>query len=193
MKRTLAVGAMLAALLTGCATVAPPPTEPAARSFHKQIDIGGRLSLRYTQGGSEEAVHGNFRWTQSNQRTKVSLLSPLGQTLAVIEVAPDYATLFQSGQPPRSAVDADTLAASALGWPLPVAGLRDWLQGFAIDAAGQPWQAQPGGPTEVLTRDGWRVSYPAWEGNRPRRVDLARDTQAGPVAMRIVIDDWQPE
>jgi outer membrane lipoprotein LolB len=195
MSWALAACCALTVFLAGCATVAPPAAPDAAavaREYHPSIGLGGRLSVRYAQGATEEAVHGSFRWSQTPQRTTVSLLSPLGQTLAIIEVAPGNATLFQSGQPPRSAPDADTLAASALGWPMPVAGLRDWLQGFAIDAAGQNWRAQPNGPTEVITRDGWRLSYPAWENGRPRRVDLSRGTQAGPVAMRIVIDDWQP-
>ncbi|HEX8884309.1 MAG TPA: lipoprotein insertase outer membrane protein LolB, partial [Noviherbaspirillum sp.] len=98
---------------------------------------------------------------------------------------------------PLSAADADALASQALGWPLPVAGLRDWLQGMVTVAGGKRIALAPrddGG--EIVSADGWRLRFPAWEDGapaRPRRIDLARSTeQAGDVALRLVIDSFQP-
>jgi outer membrane lipoprotein LolB len=201
-KRSLrqhALFAVLSAALAGCASLNPPiPTTghvQTARAFHAAIDLGGRLSVRYRNGDREEALHGNFNWSQTPAHTTVTLLSPLGQTMAVINVTPEGATLAQSGQPLRGAADVDDLTADTLGWPLPVAGLRDWLQGFALDAAGQRFVATPA-TSEVTTADGWRLRYPGWDNDaaayRPRRIDLARATeQAGDVSIRIVIDTWQ--
>lgn len=169
-----------------------------SRPYHNAIGIDGRLSVRYQQNGQEEAVHGSFAWRQVPARTMIELRSPIGQTVAAIDVSPTLATLTQAGQPPRQANDVNSLTADALGWPLPVAGLRDWLQGFGIDANGQRFAVSSAGPREVTTGDGWRITYDAWEQeaggvSRPRRIDLERDTdQAGPVALRIVIDAWQP-
>jgi outer membrane lipoprotein LolB len=201
-KRSLrrhALFAVLSAALSGCASLNSPipaagPVQ-TARAFHAAIDLGGRLSVRYRNGDREEALHGNFSWSQTPVRTTVTLLSPLGQTMAVINVTPEGATLAQSGQPLRGAADVDDLTADTLGWPLPVAGLRDWLQGFALDAAGQRFVATPAA-SEVTTADGWRLRYPGWDNDtaayRPRRIDLARATeQAGDVSIRIVIDTWQ--
>jgi len=204
MSLRLACAGALCWLMTGCAALIPPPTPaPAAaaqaqRLYRDSIELSGRLSVQYQRGGADESLHGSFTWSQTPQRTLLTLLSPLGQTLAVIEVQADGATLTQAGQPPQAAPDADTLVQTALGWPLPVAGLRDWLQGFATDARGHKWvaPAQPG--SAVSTANGWRIAYPSWEeidasgAVRPRRIDLARQTaQAGPVALRIVIDNWQ--
>lgn len=163
------------------------------------MEMSGRLSVQYQRDGREESLHGSFTWSQTPQHTSITLLSPLGQTLALIEVTPQSATLTQAGQVPRIAADADTLAAETLGWPLPVAGLRDWLQGFAIDAQGQRWSAPASdAPVSLTTRDGWQLGYASWQTDaasaipRPRRIDLARTTtQAGTVAIRIVIDSWQ--
>lgn len=197
-----AIAIALPLLLAGCATVTPPMPGTAAqapqRDFHETIDIGGRLSVRYQANSREEALHGSFTWSQTPAQTLVTLLSPLGQTVAVIDVNAEGATLKQAGQPAKSAASVDALTAETLGWPLPVAGLREWLQGFAVDAAGKRLVANPP-ETRIDSRDGWRIHYASWleenpsQQNRPKRIDLARHTeQAGDVSLRIVIDSWQP-
>jgi outer membrane lipoprotein LolB len=191
----------LSLLLGGCATMTPPAAVPptaqtaTSRLYADHLDLGGRLSVRYQNNGREEAMHGSFVWSQNPSQTSITLLSPLGQTVAIIDVTPDGASLTQSGQPARTAADVDALVAETLGWPLPVAGLRGWLQGFAVDASGKRFIANPQA-TEVATRDGWRIHYAAWQDDaaqsRPRRIDLDRSTaQAGDVSIRIVIDNWQ--
>lgn len=203
--RSLICAIALPLLMSGCASLttdgAPSvaSTESqAARVYHDAIELGGRLSVRYQQNGKEEAVHGNFTWSQKPEKTNIVLLSPLGQTLALIEVAPKASKLTQAGQPPRVAADPDALAAEALGWPLPVSGLKTWLQGFAFGVDGKPVTAGPDGAS-VTTPDGWRIHYANWQSDessqgqsRPKRIDLDRTTaQAGNVSLRIVIDNWQ--
>jgi outer membrane lipoprotein LolB len=191
------------ALLAGCASMAPTVTRDGAqasvsgaRAYQENIDLGGRLSVRYQNNGKEEAVHGSFVWNQNPARTSIALLTPLGQTVASIELTPQGATLTQSGRPPRSAADVDALVADTLGWPLPISGMRDWLQGYATDAAGSRFIASPQS-SAVTTRDGWQISYASWDNQgpaapRPRRIDLSRQTaQAGDVALRLIIDTWQ--
>lgn len=201
---TLACG--LALLLSGCASPPSLPgsavdtigaAAPTARNYHAAIDLSGRLSVRYQRNGQDEALHGSFAWSQTATRTFVTLSSPLGQTLATIELTPQGATLIQPGQAPRSAADADALAADAFGWPLPVANLRNWLQGYTLDADGQRIAAASN-DSAIRTPDNWQIRYPAWEASdnnvdHPKRIDLARHTaQAGDIAIRIVIDNWQP-
>jgi len=89
-------------------------------------------------------------------------MSPLGQTVAAINVTPGSATLTQAGQEPRTAADIDSLTQQTLGWPLPVSGLRDWLQGYAVDAQGQRFRASPAS-NSVTTKDGWRLRFIDWQ------------------------------
>ncbi len=82
------------------------------------------------------------------------------------------------------------MSAQALGWPLPVSGLRDWLQGHAVGADGSRFRASPQ-HNSVTTRDGWRVNFVSWQDEaallpQPKRIDAER---GGQVAIRIVIDD----
>ena len=194
-------------LLSGCAgltprqaaltpVVAAQATALAQRRFHDTIDIGGRLSLRYDQNGADQTLDGKFTWNQASGLTRITLLTPFGQTLATIDVTPQRSTLQQGGQPARSEPNVDSLVAGALGWPLPVAGLRDWLQGFALSEQGVRHVASEmasGDAAYVKTSDGWLIHYPTWQDARPRRIDLQRLTsQAGNVSLRIVIDQWQP-
>jgi len=198
--------ACLVLLAAGCSTVAVTPPDSASnapaveRRYNDAIDLSGRLSIRYEQNGRDQTVHGSFTWNQSARHIVLSLLSPLGQTLATIDIKPGIAVLTQSGKPPLSAANVDVLTEQALGWPLPISGLRDWLQGFGRNADGTPFVAQPSADTvRFTTRDGWNLSYGEWQDeaartvqNRPKRIDLTRETrQAGPVSIRIVIDNWQ--
>src|SRR3569623_67602 len=198
---------LLPCLLLGCASIVPGAGTTASiganatRVYHQTIELGGRLSVRYQQNGKEEAVHGNFTWTQTPDRTLATLLSPLGQTMAKIEIMPDRSILMQPGQPVRSAADVDALTAETLGWPLPISGLREWLQGFATGTDGLRFAASPiNGKADTVSSEGWKLHYVSWQDdaqtpadNHPRRIDLERSTaQAGEVALRIVIDSWQP-
>lgn len=194
---------LLTLLLAGCASAPPMPAAPssaaiAAQRYHAAIELDGRLSVRYQRNGQDEAMHGSFAWSQNAARTQLTLLSPLGQTLAIIVLTPQGATLTQPGQPLRSAADADALATEALGWPLPIANLHNWLQGYALDAHGQRI-AVAGSTQRIRTPDGWQLQFPTWQNadsaaTHPKRIDLERHTlQAGTIAIRIAIDHWQPQ
>jgi outer membrane lipoprotein LolB len=190
---------LLSCLLAGCANVAPTvvvhPTT-SARTYQEGVELNGRLSIRYQANGKDEALHGNFLWAQNPARTKLTLLSPLGQTVANIDITAKGATLQQPGNMQRSAPNVDELIDGTLGWPLPIAGLRNWLQGFGVDSNGDAFIASPQA-SEITTRDGWHIRYISWQDDnpeqvRPKRIDLERQTaQAGDVAIRIVIDTWQ--
>ncbi|GGC04834.1 outer membrane lipoprotein LolB [Pseudoduganella buxea] len=183
-----------AALLAGCATTATAPLSTASVApYNDVVDLAGRLSVNYIKQGKQESLSGKFAWHQQGPRTDVTLSSPLGQQIAAITVTPQEATYREGKEAPRSAPDIDTLSAQTLGWPLPVSGLRDWLQGYATAAGGQRFAASPA-RNKVTTQDGWKLEFVSWqEGSsppRPRRIDAARGAGGDieEVAIRIVID-----
>jgi len=183
----------LALVLTGCAT-APSNNVATVAAYSDTIDLSGRLSVNYQKDGNVQSLTGNFDWTQRPGRVDVSLANPLGQTIATIEVTPQSATLTQGGRPPVTEADIDTLTQRALGWPLPVAGLRDWLQGYAVDAQGQRYAASPA-RNEVVTKDGWRLRFMEWhdpDAAQPKpRVIHATRAAAGDIQdleIRIIVN-----
>lgn len=194
----------LSFFLAGCMGLprVPPNDANASAAPHayvEAVDIGGRFSAQFQHNDKPESWSGNFAWAQTPQGVTVSLQSPLGQTLATIVIDTANATLTQPNRPPRSAANVDALVEDALGWPLPVSNLRDWLQAYAIDADGKRIVATPDSSATIATRDGWRIRYLSWQDdnevgmqNVPKRIDMERDTAAaGKVAMRLVITSWQ--
>ena len=186
--------ACAAALLAGCATTPTAPLSTASVApYSEVVDLAGRLSVNYVKQGKQESLSGKFAWHQQGPRTDVTLSSPLGQQIAAITVTPQEATYREGKEAPRSAPDIDTLSAQTLGWPLPVSGLRDWLQGYATAAGGQRFTASPA-QNKVTTQDGWKLEFVSWqEGSsppKPRRIDASRGAGGDieEVAIRIVID-----
>ena len=151
-----------AAALAGCATSTANLSTATVGDYRDTIDLSGKLSVNYQKDGRQESITGNFNWEQRPEAIDVALISPLGQTVATINVTPTAATLVQGGQEPRTAGDIDSLTQQALGWPLPVSGLRDWLQGYALDGQGQRFRASPAN-NSVTTKDGWRLRFVEWQ------------------------------
>ncbi|NGZ82937.1 outer membrane lipoprotein LolB [Duganella aceris] len=199
MKRLIILAAALSALgaLAGCATTASSSTRSAAAvaPYRDSVDLAGRIAINYSRDGKKESLNGKFTWQQSKANTDVSLISPTGQIVAVINVTPSSATLKQSGKEPRTAPDLDSLTTQTLGWTLPVSGLRDWLQGYAVASDGSRFVATPANDT-VVTRDGWKLDYVSWQDDAaavpaPKRIDVTRIALGQAVddmAIRIVID-----
>jgi outer membrane lipoprotein LolB len=170
-------------LLAACATVAPGSLPPAA-----SFDLIGRVLV----SGEGRAFSSNLRWRHDADSDELWLMSPVGQTLAHIAADDSGATLTTPDQQEYRAFTAESLTRRALGWPLPLGGLRYWIQAVADpggdvatvtrDAAGRP---------ALLVQDGWSVSYaypdPPAPTALPRRLDLARDGQR----IRLVIDEWR--
>lgn len=185
-------------LLSGCAEISSVPGATAdgkaviasvAAGFRNTIDLQGRLSVRYQLNGKEEGLHGNFEWHQRGLDIDLTLRSPLGQTLAQIAVRNGHAQLSQSGQPMKTARDVDSLVADTLGWPLPIAGLHQWLQGQGKRSDGSRFVASQQFDS-VTTQDGWRLRYVSWhDDGTPKRIDLERSTvEAGEVGLKLVLD-----
>jgi outer membrane lipoprotein LolB len=126
-----AAGLSLAAL-AGCAT-APQPAGPVDT-------IGpwsGRLALR-VQDKPAQSFSAGFELKGNAQAGELSLYSPLGGMMALLDWQPGSATLRTGGEP-RQFASVDSLVAQVVGEPIPVAALFDWLRGLDTHVAG--WRA----------------------------------------------------
>ena len=186
---------LLALALTGaCTTTLPLPS--GTRTYRSDVRLGGRLSVSYRAAGKPESLQGKFLWVQRGEQVDIELLTPLGQTIARIAIAPGRARIEQSGGDVREAASIDQLTEQTLGWTLPVNGLRYWLQGFMRDARGQLTSVAPD-QSGTLRGDGWKLRYMSWQADgstaMPKRIDFTRDTAQSELALRVVIDRWQGE
>lgn len=179
--------------LSACTTLPEGPL--TERQYQSAIAVGGRLSVRYQQNGQPQSLQGKFRWEQQGEQTDITLYSPLGQTIAFIAISPGLAVMAQAGGEKRQAPNVTQLTQEVLGWPMPVEGLRYWLQGFVRNGDGSLQSASPD-HGQSFRSDGWQVRYVSWQRGAntlyPKRVDMERSSaQAGDISLRLVIDDWQ--
>ena len=130
--RVLAFG--LALGLAGCAQPVrtSAPVGPTASSW------SGRLALQ-VEDNSTQPVSAGFELRGNAEAGEMTLLNPLGGTLAALVWAPGTATLRSSSGPARQFESLEALAAHVTGTPIPVAALFDWLAG--IDTPVPGWQA----------------------------------------------------
>jgi outer membrane lipoprotein LolB len=178
----LLLPALWVLVLAGCAA----PHGPAEHSY------SGRFSAIATQDDRRESVSGRFSLEVRGNRQTIDLATPLGTTMARIDVGPDGARAMGPQMQEVRGDDADALTERMLGWRLPVSGLSDWIEGRP--APGRVARVERDGDRPLrIEQDGWKVTLTEYfEGsNRPRRMILERPaTAVSPaVVLRLAIDD----
>jgi outer membrane lipoprotein LolB len=185
----------LAALLAACATPQRPTVPVAGTAGGAQArqtvhTYHGRFAVSYEdQNGQPRNAYGNFDWQETGQTVKLQLLSPLGQTLAIIASAPGLATLELPNKAPQTAPSVFELMQDTLGFSLPVEGLRYWLQSSVSPGSRALTSTDSAGRLSRVEQDGWTIEYLAYAdapASRVKRVNLTR--QAPPLSVKLVLD-----
>ncbi|CAD6512799.1 Outer-membrane lipoprotein LolB [Paraburkholderia hiiakae] len=197
--RRASLGATAAALLVlaGCATQQPPrqpSTSNATTSLTTQTNRAyhGRFAVQYVdQNGQQRNAYGNFEWHETDSTVTLQLLNPLGQTLALVTSAPSQATLELPNRQPLTADNVSTLMQQALGFALPVEGLRYWLQPSVAPTSRARTTPDPQNPQRLsqIEQDGWTIDYVAYAdapATGVKRVNLTREDP--PLQIKLVLD-----
>ena len=132
----------------------------------------GRISLR--QGDRSE--HLRFSWEHGPGSDVVLLMSPLGQGLAELTRDASGVRLLRPNQAAISAATLPQLAQRAIGAPVPLDAVADWLRG-----------AQPALSGEV---DGWRVVVSDTSAFRQHRLLRVMEARREDVEFKLVVDEW---
>jgi len=169
--------------LAGCATL-PEPAEPG-RVY------SGRFAATTTVDDRRENTSGRFTLAVG-ERLVLDLATPVGTTLARFDSGPEGATMqvAGNGESVRRSRDAEALALEVLGWPLPVAGIGDWIEGRPAPARASRTAAGNGGIASI-EQDGWTIEITErFEAGAPRRLVMSRPARpdAPAVTLRIVLD-----
>jgi outer membrane lipoprotein LolB len=191
---TFATAALL--VLTGCASVKPqgPSTSNAATALTTQTahEYRGRFAVQYEDGyGHQQNAYGNFDWRETGDTVTVQLRNPLGQTMAIVTSSPSSATLELPNRQPLTADNVSTLMQNALGFALPVEGLRYWLQPSVAPTSRARTTPDPEDPSrpKQIEQDGWTIDYLSY-ADKPatgvKRVNLSREQP--PLGIKLVLD-----
>lgn len=118
----------LGLVLTGCAS---PPRERVAAFW------SGRLGLQ-VHSDPPQSLHAAFELQGDPTLGELTLLSPVGSTLARLSWTPGQATL-ERGAERWTQASVDQLAQQLVQTPFSIQTLFDWIQGRAASHAG--WEA----------------------------------------------------
>jgi outer membrane lipoprotein LolB len=196
--RRAALGLVAAAIvaLSGCASVQPqgPSTSNAATAVTAQTTRAyhGRFAVQYVdQNGQQRNAYGNFDWQERDDTVTLQLRNPLGQTMAIVTSSPSAATLELPNRQPLTADNVSTLMQNALGFALPVEGLRYWLQPSVAPTSKATTEKDPQQETRLkeIQQDGWTIDYIAYAdapATGVKRVNLARTEP--PLDIKLVLD-----
>ena len=181
--RALAVSLASVALLTACAT---PPRSTADRAY------SGRFAVTTALAEQRESVSGRFTLEVRGPQQILELASPLGTTVARIEIEPGSARAIGARMQEVRGADADALTEQLLGWPLPVSGLADWIEGRPVPQRSARIE-RDGERIVLIEQDGWviRLSEYLEGAARPRRLALERPAGANTpsVTLRLIVDE----
>lgn len=181
--RRFAFPVLVLGILAGCAT--PDGIKHDSDSVFQRT---GRFSVSVKEfSGAQDAVQGGFVWQDSGAALSLDLANPLGSTLARITVDDGMAVLTHSNGSREYAADADGLAEIALGSPVPVSGLRDWLRGETGTAPTDDLQKNDDGTPASFVQDGWRVRLSRYDELGPNLLQMDRRDSRGDISVRLVV------
>ncbi len=172
--------------------LALPPDWPTRRELLQQqrdFSLRGRVAV----AAGEQGFSASLRWTQQGEQTQIWLDGPFG--LGALAIETDGAALLVTdargqrfdGEAARVELERQ------LGFAVPLASLRYWVQGLPSPVAPADEALENGRPRLArLEQLGWTVEYreyqPAPAAHRPRRLVAS---YAG-ARVRLLIERWLP-
>jgi len=171
-------------LLAGCAQIEQRDAGVSTAAYVPQFELTGRLSVRDGQRGE----FGTLRWSRTMAIQRITLLSPLGQTVAQLtQEAGGKAELLANNEM-RTAPTLTDLTREALGTAVPIEELAHWVQGHVQLPAST---TRPAAPATQFQHAGWQVeieNYRVIDGSAVAGRIVA---VKGDVVVKLVIDEWK--
>ena len=166
---------------------------PTAQGDHAEghgpvlsFSLSGRFAIRQDQHRDTVLV----RWEHAVGREHLTLSTPLGNQVMLLEASPGHARLTLPDRAPLEAADAASLMRSALGYALPVQGLAQWVSGTlplsAITASEGVGEAY----TVRFSEDGWTGVLERWREIGAERLPGLITIERDDLHLRLVVDSW---
>jgi outer membrane lipoprotein LolB len=183
-------------LVSGCATITPPTSQPTNSSLNQQhlaslanikaFSLKGRLGVVTNPRG----FSGGIEWQHQAANDNIDIFSPVGGKVANIAKNASGVTLTSQDGHTIKANDAESLTETTLGWRLPLNGLNDWAIGrpttSKIEASS--WDAQ--GRLLTLKQDGWDISYENYLETNGVFLPSKTVLKSEKVNLKLLIEKW---
>ncbi len=176
--------------LSGYATapVAQPPATLNATP-ESAFDLDGRIAVRY---GHESSL-ANLHWRHQRDSDKLTLSTPLGQTVAVMTRDSQGVTFTDGNRHIRTAPTLEDLSQQMLGWRLPLRDLTYWVVGSAIPQQAYRVRTDTATGAIELTQSDWLVTYKRWTIVNGKELPSNLIVTGHGVTVRLIIGDWRLE
>jgi len=186
----------LALLATGCAVREPRPEgawlaeREAWFSEYPRWSVRGRLGLSDGERGGSLSM----TWSADGDNHLVLLRTVAGGRQWRLEMTPSGSTLTGSDIGRLHGPDPDFLVERAVGWPIPVRWMSEWLRGLPAPPAA-PTRYAADGALQALAWAGWRLDFARWNQLDGEGVLLpARVTAENPpYRVRAALSGWRFE
>ncbi len=171
--------------LTGCSTyMQAPPNTGVNGAPSNEFTASGKLGIR----SDEVNESARFNWIQQGNDYEIELLDPFGRQVMDLVGETGQVVLRSTNQPqPQVARTPEELMQQLLGWQVPVAPARYWIQGhpapgIAFETAGLNQFNQLGWQIDILTLQQTPEGL-----SLPRKVRLSHED----LRLTLIISNWQ--
>jgi len=183
-------------LISGCATIPPPTSQPTNASINQQhlatlanikaFSLKGRLGVVTNPRG----FSGGIEWQHQTANDNIDIFSPVGGKVANIAKNAGGVTLTSQDGHTIKANDAESLTEATLGWRLPLNGLNDWAIGrpTASKIEASSWDEQ--GRLLTLKQDGWDISYENYLETNGVFLPSKTVLKSEKVNLKLLIEKW---
>lgn len=157
-------------LLAGCASwydaqVNTPSSYHVPQKLDESYNISGRFLIVTAES---KDYYGNFNWQRESGNDALAFMSPLGNTVAQINIESGVATLINSNGTHYSGRNLDNLMQEQLGFALPLNYLHYWIQGVPL-----PQYPVQDKLTSGFSQLNWQVEYLSYQDeNHPHILAL---------------------
>jgi len=198
MIRLIALLALLALLLNGCATQLPAPSPPPASIPWEQrqralsmLDswmLQGKIAIRVDQQNHAA----NLSWTQQGDHYRIFMAGPFGRGAVDIEGDEHHLRLLLAGEDPLETDAPQALLEQRLGWSFPLQQLAWWVRGLPAPDSAHRLTLDSQHRLQQLQQSGWQINYPRYAlfatTELPAKLVLTRGDQ---LKLTLILKTWQ--
>lgn len=188
--RTAAV-MMLCVAIAGCAVREPRPegawAEERLAFFETRSEwaVSGRAALRDGRRGGQLS----FAWEAEGEHHTIDLKTVTGGKRWRLRFGPGYAELEGSEVGHMIDTRPEPLVEAAVGWPIPVSQLKDWIRGLVSDPKEQVNFARDG-TIESLSGESWALVYRRYDTFDGVLMPVLLEAESDPYRVRLVMREW---
>jgi outer membrane biogenesis lipoprotein LolB len=172
-------------LVSGCASVYSPQDLQSGEMVRS-----GRFSMLIQDAKRpDEFLQGRFYWQDLQRGLTLDLSSPVGVTLARIQVQPSQSILQVPGEDAVVAPTADELFTQVFTEPVPIQAMRDWMQG-RLSQSLQAFQIKRDSEMRVTSFRAaqWFVTLSRYDDQGPTLMTMTQKTNQRAVTLKLIVD-----